>query len=190
MMIGAVREIFKYTTKTANYDKLDKSSTHLLAAWIQESKGKNFLNACGIFRGLQLTGLKSKYDEEYTPTAINPSSSYYLDKTSAIIYSHPTYRNYSTADRRQLLSVVYLLALSESAYHVTDLIDDVMGQLTLGRSDSEIDMSMQQVIDWAQERADDFRSAVNDIWEYSDQSAANEKRMVKQLSFIDQLFTH
>ena len=59
-----VRELVKYGTKAGKIRDWDFDKADLYSDWILSTRGKNFINCSGLFRKLQLTGMKSRYDDK------------------------------------------------------------------------------------------------------------------------------
>lgn len=87
---SSIMELVKYSTKTPDLKDKYKDFNELLAKWIIETKGQNFINCLGIFRGLQITGNKSKYDEKFEPKYFHDSDMAALTKTSSIKFNFST----------------------------------------------------------------------------------------------------
>lgn len=107
---AAIKEIVKYSTKIGNLSFINRTQIGLYSDFIQGTKGANFVNASGIFRGLELASDKSKYDEPVkgqltderdaiiamsSPSdEVKDGATYKLVRTSKIIYSEKAQRNY------------------------------------------------------------------------------------------------
>jgi hypothetical protein len=84
---GAIMEVVKYSTKSPNIKGKYKDFPDLLAKWIIETKGQNFINALGVFRGLELTGNKSKYDEKFPAKFFTEQDIGVLTKTKKLNFN-------------------------------------------------------------------------------------------------------
>lgn len=86
----AILEVFKYSVKVGNSKELAKNIDDL-AEFVIETKGQNMVVAGGFFRGLQLFGKKSIWDEvkeEGESTfEIDDDSEYFVGRTIDIEYS-------------------------------------------------------------------------------------------------------
>lgn len=187
-ILGAVREIFKYTTKTTTYDKMDSATAELLAQWMIDTKGKNFINAFGMLRGLQLTALKSKWDTKGELFEPHHDRHYHYDITSSILYNHNHKSNYSTAKRREVLPEVYIRSLSQYSIKVSSVIVEVLEQCDVGRTDDQFIEQIGQIVSHAKIEKEKLEQAINDAWEWSEQLAQDERLKSAQLSMLDKLF--
>ena len=86
---AAVQELIKYGTKAGSFKNWDKEKSDLYADWIIKTKGANFINASGLFRGLELTGLKSKFDEKQEQQPV-PDGKIFIGKTSQLKFNRST----------------------------------------------------------------------------------------------------
>lgn len=120
-LLSAVKEIFKYSTKTGAIVKMNSTDLDLYKNWIVETKGKNFINASGILRGLKLTGSKSPYDMPAPPRETEENANYYLTRTANIKFNHEVKKDLSTKKRREILSEVFIQALDDYRTEVTKL---------------------------------------------------------------------
>jgi hypothetical protein len=64
---AASSELFKYIIKTPDTNKMIESDIDMLANWIIETKGKNFINALGYFRHNSIIKSRIKKNEENKP---------------------------------------------------------------------------------------------------------------------------
>ena len=118
---GLIMEVFKYTVKLGDIHKLNSHDTDLFANWLIKTKGKNMIIAGGFFRGLQLFGLKSKWDDKTEKPKIEKSGDfkYMVGRTSQINFNVSTRKHYSKEEREQILSDIYLTAVPTSFLDIT-----------------------------------------------------------------------
>ena len=116
---GLIMEVFKYTVKLGNVHKLNKHNTNLFANWLIETKEKNMIVAGGFFRGMQLFGRDSKWDNDKPEKIGNsPDFKYLVGRTSQIRFNHNaakdypkegyTWKNEYTPSKSEILETVFL----------------------------------------------------------------------------------
>ena len=145
LMRKKVAEIFKYSTKMSV--KTNGTDPDLLAQWILSSKHRNFTTARGLFRGLQLTGHKSRLDEPVAPFDYPGDLSYFFERTSRMSFNHTQFKFYTKEERRLILKDVFINKVRED-WECTNMVHDVKGILEFGLSDGEVpDMIDQALIE-------------------------------------------
>ena len=127
-MTKSVIELFKYSTKMSFKKKDSAARNERLAEWVVSSKHKNFINARGIFRGLQLTGHESRLDLPYVPDSYDIEKEHYLAKTVHLQFNHSHFREYSVTERSKILETVYLKYF-DNRFLVSALSHDIDGLL-------------------------------------------------------------
>lgn len=85
-MKGSILETFKYSTKVGDTNRVNSVEKRNLAKWLVDSKGKNFINASGLFRGFELAACKSKLDPEKEERVFNKKAQFKLTKLSGLKY--------------------------------------------------------------------------------------------------------
>lgn len=133
----AAKELFKYGTKAGRLDTYDVEKAERLATWINSTKGANFVNCSGLFRGLQLTGCKSKYDAPLSEFEPNKKSNYYITKTSKILFNYPTWKNYSRKKRKDILGKCQMKMTAAASRDVTSFAKEAMQYMTCGLEDDQ-----------------------------------------------------
>lgn len=108
-----VLELFKYSTKTADYSFFDDEDVELFCEWVKGVKGKNMINCSGLFRGLQITSYKSVLDEQFEPKEISEDSSYYISKTISVKHDTDNVKFYDQSERSQFISDVKIIGLRD-----------------------------------------------------------------------------
>ena len=130
-MRKSVMELFKYSTKMSFKRRDSLYANQRLAEWVISSKGKNFTNARGLFRGLQLTGHKSRLDEKMEPKVLDTSIKHYFEKTTKVRFNHSTRKEYSSEERRVVLDDVYIQSVRDN-WECSSMITDVQHLLEFG----------------------------------------------------------
>lgn len=122
-------EVFKYAVKVGNSKEL-AANIDDLAEFLIETKGQNMVVAGGFFRGLELFGLKSKWDEDKESQEVEEvegDSQYYVGRTVDIEYSTSTNRRNLKPLKGKGLDDVYLRGIYvDEPENVKDKIHDVI----------------------------------------------------------------
>ena len=118
-LLKAVKELSKYSIKSGNLATLSNGGIDKLAHFLIDSKGRNFMNAYGILRGLGITANKSKFDKATDKKVTNPDASYFIDKTINLRFNHPINSQLSTAQRQSILKDIEFISLSLDSLEVT-----------------------------------------------------------------------
>lgn len=134
---SAIQEVFKYSVKTGNMKDFDEAKANLYCNWILGTKGKNFVNASGLFRGLQLTGAKSRYDVKGKDEPLDSKSEFYMGKTIDLKFNRSPKRDYSKKKRRDILGEVSLVAAFDFL-EITDVAIEMMEYLQAGTADAKL----------------------------------------------------
>jgi len=93
---NAVAELIKYGTKAGNFKSWNSVKAELYADWVEKTKGANFVTCSGLFRGLELAGAKSRYDEareegdDVGEWVQDDDASYLMGPTSSIRFNSGT----------------------------------------------------------------------------------------------------
>ncbi|WMX12292.1 protein rep [Aureispira sp. CCB-E] len=126
--VKIIAETFKYTVKVGNPKRLkDTENAERLANWIVHTKGKNLITANGFFKGMQLFGQSSKYDNEAPETEekyYDKNYKYYLGKTAHLKFNYSVTKNYTTKVRQHILHFVALTGMSYDFIDITDHVED------------------------------------------------------------------
>lgn len=146
-VIRAVKELFKYGTKTAKIHSSDNHKIDMLAKWIIATKGQNFVNASGLFRGLQIASSKSKYDTKLEREEANADSRYFAAALSKILFNIPTNRDYTKEDRAKKLRYVSLTAIKNDFTEITDFFADYIKYNSVSLNEFETSRFIQE---WAE----------------------------------------
>lgn len=135
-MRKSVMELFKYSTKMSFKKRDSIYANERLAEWVLSSKSKNFTNARGLFRGLQLTGHKSRLDEKMEPKVLDVSIKHYFEKTSKIRFNHSTRKEYTAETRRKVLDDVFIQSIRDN-WDCSAMVEDVQHLLNFGIDESD-----------------------------------------------------
>jgi hypothetical protein len=119
---GSIMELCKYALKSGSLAKMTAVETNLFAEWIRSTKGKNFFNTSGIFRGLQVFSCKSDLDEKPQTWEVKEAE-YYIGQTSKVWYNRNPQVEYSGAKRRKILEKVCILA-AQNFERITDVAEN------------------------------------------------------------------
>ena len=127
-LLGSIRETFKYTTKVSDTNKMTNRQGRLLVDWMNDSKGKNMLNAIGLFRGFKLTSAKSDLDDSKDIFVPRENGLYELDRTGSIKYKSGKedlnlYKRFSKNDRLKYFEKVKINQLSGSNVDVSEVVN-------------------------------------------------------------------
>lgn len=148
----SIIEVVKYSTKIMKLKELEGERLELLANWIIDTKGQNFVNVSGYFRGLELTSNKSKYDTVYEPPVLDKSDICVLGRTSKQKFNFNPNRTYAKKGKLARDEFLYLKGVDKEGIIIngdTSLI--VMGLLndTNGANDMKaIKDSLQDINDF------------------------------------------
>lgn len=108
--LSEIMEVFKYTVKVGDISKLSEHADDL-AEYVIETKGKNMVTAKGFFRGLQLFGCKSIWDEtegESATDEIDENNSYYVGRTVDVEFNKKTHKYIDKRQRKKVLDSVFI----------------------------------------------------------------------------------
>lgn len=122
-VLGAVKELFKYTIKTNNSNKISRLEADRIAYWMIKTKGQNMINARGLLRGYGITANKCKYDAK-PERNLNDRSKYFLVRPSKLIYNHSLYKKHSIQERQNVINNVKLID-TPGALDITDVADEI-----------------------------------------------------------------
>lgn len=122
-VLGAVKELFKYSIKTDDSNRISNKEADRIAYWIIKTKGQNMINARGLLRGHGITALKCKYDEK-PERNIDNDSKYFLVRPSKLVYNYSLYKKSSKEERSLLKKDVKLLDMP-GALDITSVADDI-----------------------------------------------------------------
>lgn len=103
----AIIEVLKYSTKVSNINDLTGRKLDLYVDWIKKSKGQNFVNVSGVFKGLELTSNKSKYDTPRLPTDISDNSVFYLGRSIKNKFNFSHKKRYTEIGKKHLKQRIY-----------------------------------------------------------------------------------
>lgn len=151
---GLVMEVFKYTVKLGDIHKLNSHNTNLFANWLIKTKEKNMIIAGGFFRGLELFGRDSKWDDKTPKEEVENCKSYkYLvGRTSQMYFNHSTLRHYDKSEREQILANIYLTAVPDNFVDISKTGDffDVYLNLSIDPRENRWGISdVDRMIRWA-----------------------------------------
>ncbi|MEM1325938.1 MAG: protein rep [Bacteroidota bacterium] len=188
---GAIREVFKYSVKAGQIDKIGDGTTegtqklNLYAEWILSTKGKNFINCSGLFRGLELTGAKSRYDKEVEKREVVDAHGveYAIGKTSNISFNYAANRDYSKGFRKHLMKMIYVKKLGGSFQDVTEIVQGLRQYLMISKTEGDIMKSLDRWIEFekkAKAEIDLYSSFA--VEQPSDEQV---KAMLRQLELFD-----
>jgi hypothetical protein len=115
---GAILEVVKYATKITNLNDLKGTKLDNYVNWIIQSKGQNFVNCSGIFRGLELTGNKSKYDSKKPTAELDNSYIYHIGRSAKMDFNFATLKNYSEVGKQHMKKNLKLLKVDPDGFVV------------------------------------------------------------------------
>lgn len=179
-VIAAVKELFKYGTKTGKIHSKDIFKIDNLAKWIIATKGQNFVNASGLFRGLNLTGSKSKYDTKYQPEEQNLDSKYFAGQLSKILFNIPTNKNYNKDDRLKYLENVNITAITSEFSDITSFYDEFIKYKIVGLTEKETGRYVAEWIESIKEQLAKEREEQTEIQLTKEQREKAIQRMKAQ----------
>lgn len=136
--LKSVIEVFKYSVKVGDIAQLAKNADDL-AKYVIETKGKNMVVAKGFFRGLQLFGNKSIWDdseenEECEEDGINSNEcEYFVGRTLDLEFNKNPNQYYSKKQRKRVLKDVYLRGVKVDS--ATDLKNKIACVVRSGEFD-------------------------------------------------------
>lgn len=137
-LIGAVSEVFKYVVKSESLSKMKNEQVDKMAQWIIDTKGKNFINALGYFRKLELIRrVKEKSDDENVQ-ASQPIQTAMITKTISIEGNAKVFHPISKQLRKQILTYFKIVAIVDVYHDVTD-IEDQTANIFKTNTSREID---------------------------------------------------
>jgi len=181
-VIRALKELFKYGTKTGALVKWKNSEVEKYADWIVKTKGKNFVNVSGVFRGLKLTSAKCKYDNKPEAREVDFNSKYYISKTSQLLFSSPTHLDYSTKKRKEILDKVCLKQLPSSAMDITEDVEEMLTYMTVGIEDMRVGKYIKDWVEFTRKEGLEMkrhREEVEELLRKSDERKKREKSQLK-----------
>lgn len=158
-LISAIKEVYKYSVKAGPVAKWEDKTAEQYAAWAIATKGKNFINASGIFRGMELTGAKSKYDTKKGVRGFLPEAGYMIGRTSTIQFNHSVKHEFSKRRRTKIVENVYLKRVPGDFEDVTDFADRLLETMRIPYNDEELKYHLPLIVD-------DERQAATEIEEY------------------------
>jgi hypothetical protein len=129
--LSEVMEVFKYTVKVGDVRKLANHADDL-GKYIIETKGKNMVTAKGFFRGLQLFGCKSIWDDPSDSDSKkdieeDDENRYLVGRTVDIEFSEKTHKYIHKYERKKVLESVYIRGVMvDEAERMIDRIYYVM----------------------------------------------------------------
>lgn len=184
-IIDATQELMKYSLKTGDYYKLSDEHTELLANWIEDTKGKNFINAFGILRKLQITARKCKYDtvgEAYIPDS---SERQFVDRLSKLKIESKIKEATNEIEKKRAINESYISQLSEDSQEVTQIAMDIQDWLEVTHNDIDLEYALPEIIMILSEKSKKQLDDIFDVLSSSDIAAKAAQRMnlASQLSF-------
>ncbi|MEM9887049.1 MAG: protein rep [Bacteroidota bacterium] len=193
---GAIREVFKYSVKSGQMKNLADGTPEGNAKmdnyveWILKTKGKNFINCSGLFRGLQITGAKSKYDEAVEKPALLDSCNYAIGKTSDIRFNYSESKEYSKTFRKKLLEKVYVKRLWKSFQDVSDIALDIRQYLQIPKVEADTMDALERWIAYERKAKAERDSYLDLAFERKMAKEANAKAVFEQLDLFEKKASH
>lgn len=133
---GKVIELFKYTIKMEQLSGMSKSNLVRYAEWITETKGKNFINANGIFRGEKLTAAKSPWDDPAGEIMLYDDIEYFFTKTLNLRFNHTLDKNYNKVQRKEIFRDIHIDHISgNNVIDISDQMEEGMEYIRLNHDD-------------------------------------------------------
>ncbi len=182
--LQAVKELVKYGTKTGKFEDWDGPQVDKYAEWIIATKGKNFVNASGFFRGMKLTGNKSPYDEKYKFSGLDPKNKYYIGKTTKAKFNYNHRRSYSSKFRKSILPKIYLESISNEFTEVTDIGSEMYSYLMCGLNEKEINQLLPQWIEKARTKKEEIKRELRKTRAKHPGSKVENENEVRQLELF------
>lgn len=174
---GAIKEVMKYSTKSGNYNSLDQFDILLIAKWIKETKGMNFKNVSGLFRGLELTGCKSKYDSIASDFDYSVYDKVFVDDLANVKPNKPIFHSLHPSQMKDYRDNFKFNSLSEKRVDITDQVNDIK-EITKGlNNDDNFDLTIKDRLAWYREEV-----KFTDYEDYFNEKA--EKKKQDQEQFI------
>lgn len=136
-----VRELIKYGTKAGNFKEWNDEKAEMYGAWVEGTKGANFLNCSGFFRGMGITGNKSDYDlkademKERDPVDESGESQYFFGPTANIKFNHST-KWRKPEHRKKAMETVHIEKI-EDFYNVTPIAPEAFEFIALRKNDDD-----------------------------------------------------
>lgn len=173
---SACAEIFKYVVKSDSLNNLSSGHTDLMAQWIIDTKGKNFINALGYFRKLGLIRRLKKSDNNEAAPLDDPINSVLLTKTISIDSNANMNFNYSKNARKDVLKYFKITGISSKFADVTDIKDDIGSILKDFTTDTIIDTFIDSELNKIRQinmEFDDWDNKFSNDSNYSHSRASN-----------------
>lgn len=183
-VLRAVKELFKYGTKTTKIHSKDNNKINMLAKWIIATKGQNFVNASGLFRGLEIASAKSKYDTKLEREEANADSRYFAARLSKILFNIPTNKNYNKEDRANRLKNVSLTAIKNDFVEITDFINEYLKYNSVSLSEFETSRFISEWAEHIKKMIEDERQFYEGIEMTKAEKIEAAARMKAQLKFF------
>ncbi len=173
LSVRTVKEIVKYNVKVGDVRQMSMKETALYADWIEATKGKNFVNVAGVFRGLELTGDKSRYDEKAEPIEFKEDAKYFMVKTASLKFNHSPngkQRKVSPSNsfsRKKLREIIKTVQFKEiEGYDVSHISKEMYHYLSLEMSGS---VNWDKMVRWieyessAKAEADFYKAKADEV---------------------------
>jgi len=135
--IATLKELFKYGTKTGKFEEWDDDKVNMYTNWIIATKRKNFINVSGLFRGLQITGLKSKYDNPPPLAEPQKGSKILIGKTTDLKFNYNHRKVYSTKWRKRIMEKITFKSIGQEIYDITEIYEEMAGYMACQLKESE-----------------------------------------------------
>lgn len=146
---GVVAELIKYGTKAGNFKSWNSAKAELYADWVEKTKGANFVTCSGLFRGLELAGAKSRYDEGREEESgvgewvQDQEASYLMGPTSSIRFNSGT-SAVSPELRKKILESV-MLTKASGFQDVTNVVSQIRYLQNYGFGEEERETVMRLI---------------------------------------------
>jgi hypothetical protein len=141
-LIKAVSEVFKYVVKCSSLSTLQSDQIEMLADWMIETKGKNFINALGYFRKLGIVRRVKKSETSEAAPIDQNKESINLTKTISINSNANLNFNYSKQARNQVLKYFKITSITDLFADVTDIETEVKDLFKEFKNDEILDTFM------------------------------------------------
>lgn len=162
-VFNAISETFKYSVKSESLTNMKFNDVELIADWIIETKGKNFINAYGYFRKLKLGDTKHEKDENENEEIEIVERNEYLTRTIDIKTNANLNSNYNKNTRKQMLSYFKIIGVDNQAHMIDNDENDLHFLLNDFREDEILNTFLPEAVIANKESHNKFRKMKEDM---------------------------
>lgn len=185
----AALEVFKYSTKIGDFQTKDKPTIDNIAAWVRDSKGKNFMNVQGILRGFGLTSAKCKYDTEAPAVEYKLENVYYIDAISSLKKNVNVSKSFTKKIRQKVEEIFHIIGVSDDAINITDIVDEINDMMICEGSEEKLKFDLPDIIALIRKRIEIESSFNSNFGIDLPVDTERASRVAKQLNFLDKFYT-